>query len=200
LRDISGPAGYLSLGGLPPVSISSDFISTPILITNIPGYPHAYDFYTINIDSILLHRDPLPNSGGPSYQYVVDSGSTQNVVPTSVANAINNAYIPPAVYDPSQGVAVVPCNAHAPSMGIVINGAKFDINPLDMLIDLGFTDANGTEVCETSVIDGGDDPANDIYVLSDVFLKNVVAVFDVGAGMMRFASREHYPSNDPIKM
>jgi hypothetical protein len=34
----------------------------------------------------------------------------------------------------------------------------------------------------------------------DPFLKNVVAGFNVKAGMMSFASREHYVSNDLIKM
>lgn len=200
LRDISGPAGYLSLGGLPPVTISSEFSSTPIVITTVQGYPRGYDFYTINIDSILLHRNPLPNSGGTKYQYIIDSGTSLNIFPTSVSDAINNAYIPPAVYSEDLGLWIVACDADAPSLGIMINGAKFDINPLDMITETGLTYPNGSEICSTSTIDDGSDPRDDVYVLSDIFLKNVVAVFDVGAGMMRFASREHYPSNDPVKM
>jgi len=200
-RDISGPAGYLSLGGLPPVTISNDFTSTPILITDIPsqGVPKAYIWYTINIDNVLLHRDPLPDSGGAEYQYIVDSGTSYFIVPTNVANAINSGFVPPAVYSDTLALWIVPCDAHSPSLSIEINGVAFDINPLDMILYTDTTDANGKELCSTTIVDGGSGSDN-VYVLGDPFLKNVVAVFDVGAGMMRFASREHYVSNDPVKM
>jgi hypothetical protein len=64
LRDISGPSGYLALGGVPPINFVQDFTSTPILITTIEGYPTTYDFYTINIDDLVLDGIPLPGSGG----------------------------------------------------------------------------------------------------------------------------------------
>lgn len=40
----------------------------------------------------------------------------------------------------------------------------------------------------TTVGDGGTGP----YVLGDVFLKNVLAVFDVDDAVMQFAAREKY--------
>ena len=200
-RDISGPAGYLSFGGLPPVTISNSFTSTPILITDIPSHhvPKAYIWYNIHIDNVLLHRDALPSSGGTEYQYIIASGTTNFVFPTDVANAINSAYVPAAVFSDTLGLWIVPCDAHTPSLSIEINGVAFDINPLDMILDTETTDANGKKVCSTSTVDGGTGSDN-VYALGDPFLKNVVAVFDVGAGMMRFASREHYVSNDPYKM
>lgn len=71
LRDVSGPAGYLALGGVPPISFTQDFTSTPILITTIEGYPDTYDFYTINIDDVVLNGVAVANSGGTDIQYIV---------------------------------------------------------------------------------------------------------------------------------
>ncbi|KAG0652392.1 putative aspartic-type endopeptidase [Hyphodiscus hymeniophilus] len=195
LRDISGPSGYLALGGVPPVSFVQDFTSTPILITTIVGYPKAYDFYTININGVVLNGKTVKGSGG-DIQYIVDSGTTLNYFPTPVADAVNAAFVPPAVYDDDQGAYVVACKAKAPSLGITISGTTFWTNPLDMILLAG-TDENGNDVCISGIDDGGDDPTEDVFILGDTFQKNVVSVFDVGAVELRFAAREFYPSNDP---
>jgi hypothetical protein len=73
LRDVSGDAGYLALGGVPPISFTQDFTSTPILVTTISGYPDAYDFYTVNIDEVVLNGAAVASSGGSSIQYIVSS-------------------------------------------------------------------------------------------------------------------------------
>lgn len=76
LRDVSGDSGYLALGGVPPISFTQDFTSTPILVTSISGYPDAYDFYTINIDEVVLNGESVSGSGGSDIQYIVSSCST----------------------------------------------------------------------------------------------------------------------------
>jgi hypothetical protein len=63
-------AGFLTLGGLPPMNITGNFSTTPILITNIKGYPKTYDFYTINIDGATVDTRSLPEAGG-QIQYLV---------------------------------------------------------------------------------------------------------------------------------
>jgi hypothetical protein len=201
LRDISGPSGYLALGGLPPVNFTEGFTSTPILITTIQGYPYTYDFYTINIEGATLNGKMISGSAsqqGQKIQYIVDSGTTLNYFPTPVANAINAAFNPPAIFSDDYGAYVVDCNATAPSMGINIGGTVFYHNKLDMILLAG-TDDNGNEICISGVDDGGDDLATDVFILGDTFQKNVVTVFDIGAFEMRFAAREFYPSNDPVK-
>jgi hypothetical protein len=70
-RDTSGPAGYLALGGVPPISFTQTFTTTPILITQISGYPVDFDFYTINIDSIVINGAAAASSGGSTLQYIV---------------------------------------------------------------------------------------------------------------------------------
>ena len=65
LRDVSGPAGYLTLGGLPPITFNETFATTPILVTST-GF---HDFYTIDVDSINVKGKAL--TGGSSAKYIV---------------------------------------------------------------------------------------------------------------------------------
>jgi aspergillopepsin I len=197
LRDVSGPSGYLALGGVPPIDFVQNFTSTPILITTIEGYPKTYDFYTININGAVLNERILDGSGG-SIQYIVDSGTTLNYFPTKVAYEINNAFKPPVVYSADDGAFIVDCNAKPPTFGINIGKVVFYTNPLDMILLAG-TDEDRNDVCISGIDDGGSDTAADVYILGDTFQKNVVTVFDIGAWEVRFAEREYYPSNDPVK-
>ncbi|TGO13012.1 hypothetical protein BTUL_0078g00210 [Botrytis tulipae] len=191
-RDVSGPAGYLALGGVPPVDFVQDFASTPILVTSITRYRQGYDFYTIKIDAAYLNGKAI--SGAATPQYVVDSGTALNYLPTAMANAINKAFVPAAVYSSDQGAYAVSCTAVPPVFGIEIGGKVFYTNPLDMIIYKGTDD--GKDVCISGINDSGSDDANALYILGDTFQKNVVTVFDVGAGVLQFAARENYTSND----
>ncbi|CZR61740.1 related to pepsin II-1 precursor [Phialocephala subalpina] len=193
LRDTEGDSGYLAFGGVPSITFTQNFTSTPIIITNIDGYPDSYDFYTINIDSIYLKGATVTSSGGTSVEYIIDSGTTLNYVPTSVATKINAAYSPAATYSDDEGAYVVSCTATPPAVSIDIAGTLFPINPLDMILDAG------DDTCITGWMDGGSSDTEDIFILGDVFQKNVVSLFDVGAGTMQFAGREFYASDDTVK-
>ncbi|KAJ5692444.1 hypothetical protein N7462_001867 [Penicillium macrosclerotiorum] len=195
LRDVSGDAGYLTLGGLPPIDFNETFATTDILITSIDGYPKTYDFYTINIDAVTVAGKSVSGSGGSDIQYIVDSGTTLNYYPTSIANAVNDAFDPAATYSSDEGAYIVDCDATPPTHGITISGTTFTINPLDMILYIG-TDDDGNAVCISGISDGGDDSSEDLYILGDTFQKNVVTVFDVGAVEMKFAPNEDYTSND----
>lgn len=70
-RNISGAAGWLTFGGLPPVDFVDNFTSTPILITTISGYPVKYDFYTIEIDAITLAGKDYVEGVADDTQYIV---------------------------------------------------------------------------------------------------------------------------------
>ncbi|GFF40251.1 probable aspartic-type endopeptidase AFUA_3G01220 [Aspergillus udagawae] len=178
-------AGYLALGGLPPIDIKGNFSATPILITDIRGYPRTYDFYAVNIDGVSVGDDSLLDAGG-DIQYLVDSGTTMNYYPNSIADAVNAAFIPPAEYNDYEGAYVVDCNAKAPVHGVTIGGSTFYINSTDMIMPAG-TDDSGNKIC-ISGINAGGDIGQGIFVLGGTFLRNVVAVFDVGAAEMRFAA------------
>lgn len=81
------------------------------------------------------------------------------------------------------GSYFVPCDSVAPTFAVIISGASFWVNPADMI----FKDLvdPGTGYCATAITTGGSGP----YILGDVFLQNVLAVFDVGNAEMRFYAR-----------
>ena len=74
--------------------------------------------------------------------------------------------------------------ATVPKVGVTISGKTFYINAADLILGVSFGDGR----CITGIYDGGQGP----YILGDVFLKNVLAIFDVGASQMRFFARENY--------
>lgn len=171
-----GSGGYIAFGGLPPVQTSGNFASTPLQeFKGLAGSAFTgQSFYTITPDALIF-----PGAASrQSAQFIIDSGTTVNHLPSSTAKAINSLFSPKAVLN--SGVYTVDCNARAPQFGVRIGGQAFIINPVDMI----FRDET-TGLCVSAVQDGGAAPGP--FVLGDQFLNNVVAVFDVGAAQMRFA-------------
>ncbi len=88
----------------------------------------------------------------------------------------------------------VPCDARAPEFGVRIGGRDLWLDPRDLIL----TDVGGT--CRPAIMYPpaplravvGKEVAHDHYVLGQPFLVNVLAVFDIGAGQMRFAQRSPY--------
>ena len=73
-----------------------------------------------------------------------------------------------------------------PSFSFIIDGVEFPISPKDLIYPDLVDPLTG--YCAVGMSTGGTGP----YILGDVFLQNVVAVFDVGGAKMRFYSRENY--------
>ena len=191
--------GLFAIGGLPPVGYGATFASAPFQLLNVDfdGNPVAvpqYQFYTIIIDGFTYERsnetkwshpilpNPLTPPTDPSqHQVIVDSGTTLTYVPTGIADAVNALFDPPAVKN--NGYYAVNCSAKAPEFGVVIGAQTFYINGQDLMTP---TSVDGT--CASGISDAG----SGMSVLGTVFLRNVLAVFDVGASEMRFAAREFY--------
>lgn len=93
------------------------------------------------------------------------------------------AFQPRAVYLYQWGSYFAPCNAVPPRFAVVVAGVELWINPADLV----FQDLKDplTGYCAVAIASGGGGP----YILGDVFLQNVVAVFDVGGAEMRFYPR-----------
>ncbi|PYI28113.1 acid protease, partial [Aspergillus indologenus CBS 114.80] len=177
-------AGYLAFGGLPPgTPKAANFVSTPIqtLTTYFPGYNYTgYAFYTVTVDEAT---SPWRNVGNiTGFQMIVDSGTTLLDVPNQVADSINAQFDPPATYSADLGAYAVACNATPPAIGIRIAGRVFPISPQDMIFKYG------QETCFSGVNRAG----ASLTVLGIVFLRNVVAVFDVGNTLMRFTSTANF--------
>ncbi|TVY32137.1 putative aspartic-type endopeptidase, partial [Lachnellula occidentalis] len=143
-------------------------------------------FYTINIAHLSLNNAPVSGSGGSAIEYIIDSGTTLNYIPTSAAAAINAAFVPPAKYSAAGGAYIVACNATVPAVSVVIEGTAFPIHALDMVL------RNSDGTCVSAWNDGGASSSRDLYILGEAFMKNVVSLFDVGAASMQFAGREFY--------
>jgi len=166
--------GYIAFGGLPPVTTEGDYAKTAIQVYTGQGGGSNLTFYTITPDALVYSGA----AGSNLDQYIVDSGTTLLYLPTAIATALNNAYSPA----PDASTGAISCTATAPSLGVTIGGTTFTINPVDMIL------SDSTGACFTAIQDGSSGP----YILGDVFLKNVVAVFDVGAAEMRFAAHSTY--------
>ena len=199
-------SGLLAIGGLPPVLHDPHFAVAPFQLVTINTTDGSglktttsqYLYYTIivqgftytNSDSTnYTHPPELPNPLTPPtnrrhLHAFVDSGTTLIYLPNSLANAVNALFDPPAVYDVGSGLYVANCSAQAPEFGIDIDGRTFFINARDMIVPV----PGSPDVCVSGIADVG----FGMSTLGTVFLRSVLAVFDVGASEMRFAAREFY--------
>lgn len=186
----SGYGGVIEIGSVPDVTLphinaTSTYTSTAMRFT-YPQYInpnlHERQFYIVDVDKLDYKNGSLASatSQAPT-EYLVDSGTTLLLVPTQEAASINALFQPPAINQ--DGAYYVECDAEAPRFGVEIGGQTFFVNEKDMLLEQG----PGLP-CLSGIQDGGAGP----YILGDVFLVNVLAVFDVGSYEMRFAAREHY--------
>jgi len=80
----------------------------------------------------------------------------------------------------------VPCNATVPLFSVQLGGKQLWFDPKDLVDPMYGTDGR---LCAMGVQNG--DSLGE-YILGMTFLSNVLAVFDVGAGEMRFAQRAPY--------
>ncbi|KAI4197567.1 MAG: hypothetical protein LQ346_002972 [Caloplaca aetnensis] len=178
-----GAGGLLALGGLPPVQHSPTFACTPFQVRTRAGLPTVntgvYQYYDIKVDGISYGNTtetlkPLAD---------VDSGTSLILLDPFLAERVNQQFDPPAYFNKATGEYTVDCAAKSPRFGVVISNHTFYVNPKDMIVE----HEDGT--CITGVTKSSMFSAS---VLGGVFLKNVLAVFDVGASVMRFAARENY--------
>lgn len=119
--------------------------------------------------------------------YIVDSGTTLSFIPDLQAKKFNSMFDPPATPDRYSGFAMVNCNAKVPSLGVKINGTVFYHNPKDLVKPY---DTSGRQ-CVSGIQSSSSVGVN---ILGDVFLDNVLAVFDLGQGVIKFAARRDYQS------
>ena len=180
--DRSG-GGQLAFGGLPPVNFAQQFASSPfeVLTAATPDgaiqNTTAYSLYTITTEGYSYRNASSGNS--TQVQMIVDTGTTVTYVPQAIADAVNYQFLPPPFYRDANGYYIIPCTAKPPKFGVKIGAETFQINPLDMIINEGGQCISGI---------GATAPGG-TSVLGHSFLKNVVAVFDIGASMMRFSAR-----------
>lgn len=187
----TSPGGWLGLGQLPPVAHADSWAVKPIEVTeNLPeeltGGVRQITLMTLTVDGVVWSG---PGNGTritnlTTFQAVVDTGNHMNLLPSSIATAINGAFDPPGVFDAESHVYVVDCNATTPELGIVLDRQTFwHQQPEDFI----YSDGNGG--CFSSIAPTAEDEGIVLNFLGDAFLRNVVSVYDFGKSEMRFAAR-----------
>lgn len=197
--------GVMALGGIPNIPHVPAFTSTPIQSLGAYGSSGQllYEYYTITIGGFAT-------SGTPSTQFnpyrttnpkkkplydlsisaIVDSGTSLLYAPNDVANAAASGFSPPGIYDQNSATYYVNCTATPPTFGVAVGTKIFYVNAADMIV---YSSA-------TECISGVQPKNGGLTILGDVWMKNVISVFDIGAEMMRFAAREFYNLTDsPIR-
>lgn len=189
--------GVLAIGGIPDIRIAPTWITTPIhalSVNRTDGTP-VYEYYTIYVSGYAVSNsnstifNPYDN-GNPlktpllanNTNTIVDSGTTLMYVPDDVADAVAAAFSPAATWDSATDYYYVNCNARAPVFGVAIEKKVFYVNPVDMIIRIG------TNTCVMAV----NRNLGGLSILGSAWMKNVLAVFDIGSEQMRFAARPYY--------
>ncbi|CAK7197518.1 hypothetical protein SEUCBS139899_000165 [Sporothrix eucalyptigena] len=193
----------LALGGAPPnvpIDESLGWVTTPIVKTQLrKSTAPSYMYYTISVEQIIFNSSTLvrnfttaamPTMGTQPLAeapIIVDSGTTLNLFPYDIAEAINQLYVPHAQYDPDQGIFEVRCDATPPSLGIKIAGKTIWTDPKSMIMTPSRSGAglgNGG-MCLSGIGVRTDTP----YILGDVFMQQLVTVFDTANLEIKFAKR-----------
>jgi hypothetical protein len=198
-----GP-GSISFGALPaaPIRHSSVFVSAPLQkdlqymrgnnlpcgalpdhLQRTPCKEIDFRTYTIAIEGLAISSQP--SFALKKMNMVIDSGTPHMTFPEDVAKAFNAGWTPSAKYNSLEQSWLVECSAKPPTFEVKINGTAFPIDAKDLVIP----NEKGTvgALCTSAVQVG---PPWGAGLLGAVFLKNVVAVFDVGPkAEMRFAAR-----------
>jgi hypothetical protein len=197
-----GEPGVIAFGGLPgaPIRYNKTFTRAPIEFLSLTAAKH-YQFYSISVNGFSFSATKTsktqPTGKFPKFkpkptqnvittskartQVIIDSGTALLILPANVTRSINALWSPPASYNKISQTYLIPCNASPPKVGVNIANETFWVNPEDMIQDAGL----GRKTCMSGVQPGHEGAS----ILGDVFLKSVVAVFDVGVGEMRFAAR-----------
>lgn len=173
---------FIAFGGVPPVK-TGEYTTVPIQQGTTTSGKTDYFYYDIEIDSISWNSSTINQTATNLPNHLVDSGTTINLFPGVVAEAINNAYTPPGQQEDSM-VWSVECDAVPPTLDIVIGGKAIRTHPSSMI--LPETAAEGSNRCLSGIGSG----QTGSYILGDTFMQEIVAVFDVSDKKeLKFAQR-----------
>lgn len=144
----------------------------------LTGGDRQITLMTLTVDGITRGSGSSTNTSitiSTSFQAVVDTGNHLNLIPTAVAEAVNNAFHPPGVFDADSHAYIVDCNARTPDFGIILDGQTFWDRIQEQLIYRHLS-----RFCYSSIAPTAEDDVIGLSFLGDAFLRNVVSVFDFG--------------------
>ncbi|EMD62740.1 hypothetical protein COCSADRAFT_94461, partial [Bipolaris sorokiniana ND90Pr] len=194
-------SGFVAVGGAPldGLPFTGVWAQSKVSTTTYApwGVKNKYTHWNVRPDGFTINQTFVPwvpgvfADSGQEIFTLTDTGTPWSYVTDETAKAIAEAIQPPAYYSVYDSAYVANCNATAPHVSIRINGTDLPINKRDVLLDGWLGQANdSTTLCwlgfqpalQPKV--GGTAP----YLLGNTFLRNVLAVHDVGNFRMLFAS------------
>ena len=182
---LDGRGGSLAFGYATAPHASADFVRTPFLdydpryLISLDDEGLIFEGSNQHIDLLQEHRREV-NGGTPALPARIESSTPLIIVPRVIAENFAAVFQPKAISDGSQ-IFHVDCKAKAPPLAVRIAGREFKISAEDLIIDVG------DQGCISAVMSFDDE---ELSVLGQPFLKSVYAVFDIGAGEMRFAAQD----------
>ncbi|KAH6655318.1 aspartic peptidase domain-containing protein [Truncatella angustata] len=175
---------FISFGGVPPAVKTGEFATTPISKISISGKPAEYLYYGLRPESVTFNNTETASNWTKPTLMIVDTGTTLAYFPRDVADNISSLFSPPAEYYGS-GTYVVQCDAIPPTVEIGIGGKKLRIDPSSLILPETRTPEFDADYCTTGIARG-----SGTYILGDVFLQELLVVFDVSDKKeMKFAQR-----------
>lgn len=123
----------------------------------------TYFFYTVDVESYTFPgSSKLVTSNNNT---ILDTGTTLNYIPTNLAKAFNDAFVPKATFVEDEDTYYVDCNAKAPEFLVKIGSQTFSVDGRDQILPIGETDEHGREICISGTQDGGPATDGNIFVL-----------------------------------
>jgi hypothetical protein len=197
LNRVNEGSGFLALGGLPgpPIRYEEKFTSAKFeyliledgSIGKFGNKVKEYSLYMIKPQGFAVGRQNVTKV----VYAIIDTGSPINYVPMDISKSINSQWKPPAKRDQKTWQWIVNCDAVAPDFGFIINGTRLMVSAEDMAINGGvgtLPEVKEKGKCLSTVQDSGIFSFG-VHIIGTPFLKNHVAVFDIGAAEMRFGKR-----------
>ena len=172
-------------------------------VDNTPATKSENSFYTIIPDGFIFGKSNTSTLeySNPSWSgkfndtkesqipVIIDSGTTYAYLPRPIV--LNYAVQFDAPVGRFQGMYWAPCNSTVPQFGVTIGGKTFFLDPSNLL-QKEVTQTRSYEGLQVDLCLIGlmDTIPNGPYILGDMFLNNLVTVFDVGNSEMRFYKRK----------
>ncbi|ETS77156.1 hypothetical protein PFICI_11030 [Pestalotiopsis fici W106-1] len=185
---------FISFGGVPPSIKTGEFATVPIsksidlmsayLQISINHKTPEYLYYGLKPESVTFNNTETSSNWTQPGLMIVDTGTTLTYLPKDVADGIANLFSPPAQYYGS-GTYTVPCDATPPTVNVGLGGKKFSIDPSSLILPETRMPEFDADYCTIGIARG-----SGTYILGDVFLQEMLVVFDVSDKKeMKFAQR-----------
>jgi hypothetical protein len=179
--------GTMAIGGIPDIHSPQINVTRNAPAVTVPNEKvKGWQFLSQYVTTVTGLDYVGASAGAGKGQYAVDTGTVPIITDNTTAQAFNSRFDPPAWYNETMTTYVVQCNATAPHLSVEIAGTSFPVNPRDLILDLG----PQYPYCASGMQAGASTAKANL--LGSVWLRGVLAVFDVGNSEMFFTSRAFY--------